>query len=342
MRFVARDEEWMLTGREIARLAGVSQATVSRVVQGSPRVSPENRRRVEKVLAEVDYVPNAQARAMRIKRSGAIGVVVGEITNPWYPVMLYALAREIDGAGLRMNVWVSDGENSEQAAIEAIRSKLVDGLIFTTATRESKALRTALDMGLPVVLVNRSLEGVTSDQVTGDNVGGGAAVATYFLTHGRTDVAVVGGGPGISTGRERRKGFVDAFADAGIGIPLARAPETEFTHEAGLEAGRKLLADKPPQAIFCATDIIAFGVIDAARQRGLRVPEDLWVVGYDDIPMSAWKVLDLTTIRQPVDEMAAISLQKLLARLDDTNTAFEHRRIETELIVRGTTGNVPM
>src|SRR5690625_2829085 len=110
----------MLTGKEIAKLAGVSQATVSRVIQGSSRVSAEKRRRVEKILAEVDYVPNAQARAMRMKRSGGIGVVVGEVTNPWYPVMLYALAREIERAGLRMNVWVSDGENNDRAAIEAI------------------------------------------------------------------------------------------------------------------------------------------------------------------------------------------------------------------------------
>ena len=328
----------MLTGREIARLAGVSQATVSRVVQGSTRVSEENRRRVEEAMARFGYVPNAQARAMRTRRSGTIGVIAGEITNPWYPEMMYALAREIGLAGLRTNFWVSEGENSEQAAIEAIRSKLVDGLIFTTATRDSKALRTALDMGLPVVLVNRSLEGVTSDQVTGDNVGGGAAVATYFLAHGRTDVAVVGGGPGISTGRERRKGFVDAFAEAGIGIPLARAPETEFTHEAGFDAGRLLLADDPPHAIFCTTDIVAFGVIDAAKERGLRVPEDLWVAGYDDIPMSAWKVLDLTTVRQPIKQMAKVSLQTLLARIDNPDAAVEQKRFPTELILRGSTG----
>lgn len=328
----------MLTGKEIARLAGVSQATVSRVVQGSPRVTPENRRRVEKVMADVEYIPNAQARAMRTQRSGVIGVVVGEITNPWYPVMLYALAREIDGAGLRMNVWVSDGENSEQAAIEAIRSKLVDGLIFTTATRESKALRTALEMGLPVVLVNRSLEDVISDQVTGDNIGGGAAVATYFLTHGRTNVAIVGGGPGVSTGRERRRGFVDVYADAGIRIPPARMPETDFTHQAGLDAGRVLLATDAPQAIFCATDVIAFGVIDAAKELGLRVPEDLWIVGYDDIPMSSWSVLDLTTVRQPIDEMAGQSLQMLMARIGNTNPDFEHKRFATELVIRGSTG----
>lgn len=331
----------MLTGKEIARLAGVSQATVSRVVQGSLRVSAENRQRVEKVLAEVDYVPNAQARAMRMKRSGAIGIVVGEITNPWYPAMLYALAGEIDRAGLRMNVWVSDGENSEQAAIEAIRSKFVDGLVFTTATRESKALRTALEMCLPVVLVNRSLEDLLSDQVTGDNIGGGEAVATYFLAHGRTDVAVVGGGLGVSTGRERRRGFVEVFADAGISIPPGRMPETDFTHEAGLEAGRALLASDAPQAIFCATDVIAFGIIDAAKELGLRVPEDLWVVGYDDIPMSSWKVLDLTTIRQPIDEMAEQSLQMLLARIGNTEPEFEHKRLATELVIRGSTGYSP-
>ena len=330
----------MPTGREIAQAAGVSQATVSRVVQGSARVSEENRRRVEDAMARFGYVPNAQARAMRTQRSGAIGVIAGEFTNPWYPVMMYALAREINRAGLRINFWVSDGENSEQAAIEAIRSKLIDGLIFTTATRDSQALPMALELGLPVVLVNRSLENITSDQVTGDNIGGGAAVASYFLKHGRTRVAVVGGGPWVSTGRERRKGFLDIYADAGIHVPSARAPETAFTHQAGLEAGRALLAADPPQAIFCATDIIAFGVIDAAKERGMRVPEDLWVAGYDDIPMSAWRVLDLTTVRQPIDEMARLSLKILLARIQNPETAVEQERFQPELIVRGTTANM--
>lgn len=329
----------MLTGREIAELAGVSQATVSRVVQGSTRVGDESRRRVEEAMTKFGYIPNAQARAMRTRRSGTIGVVVGEFTNPWYPVMMYALAREIDRLGLRINFWVSDGENSEQAAIEAIRSKLIDGLVFTTATRDSRALRTALELGLPVVLVNRSLEEVTSDQVVGDNIGGGASVAKYFLEHGRTNVAVVGGGSWVSTGRERRRGFLDVFTEAGIRVPPARAPETGFTHQAGLDAGRLLLAEDPPQAIFCATDIVAFGVIDAAKERGIRVPEDLWVAGYDDIPMSAWKVLDLTTVRQPVDEMARVSLEILLARIDDATGEVDQRRFPTELVLRGSTGN---
>lgn len=329
----------MVTGRELAQLAEVSQATVSRVVQGSTRVSEENRRRVEEAMAKFGYVPNAQARAMRTQRSGTIGVIVGEFTNPWYPVMMYALAREINRADLRTNFWVSDGENSEQAAIEAIHSKLIDGLIFTTATRDSRALRTALELGLPVVLVNRSLEEITSDQVVGDNIGGGASVATHFLTSGRTSVAVVGGGPWVSTGRERRKGFLDVYADAGIHVPLARTPETAFTYQAGLYAGRQLLADDPPQAVFCTTDIVAFGVIDAAKERGMRVPEDLWVAGYDDIPMSAWKVLDLTTVRQPIDEMASRSLQILFARVNRTSTEVEQVRFPTELVLRGSTGN---
>ncbi|WP_258932974.1 LacI family transcriptional regulator [Nesterenkonia pannonica] len=226
----------MLTGKEIAQVAGVSQATVSRVVQGSTRVSEESRRRVEEAMATFGYVPNAQARAMRTQRSGAIGVVAYEFTNPWYPVMMYALSREITQAYLRVSFWVSDGDNSEQAAIEAIRSKLIDGLVFTTATRESQSLRAALEMGLPVVLVNRSLEGVTSDRVTGDNLAGGAAVADYFLAHGRTDAAVVGGGSWASTGRERREGFTQRFAEAGFPLTEAHQPETPFTHDAGLEA----------------------------------------------------------------------------------------------------------
>jgi LacI family transcriptional regulator len=329
----------MITSRDIARRAGVSQATVSRVVQGSPSVSDATRKRVQAVMADLGYVPNAQARAMRTKRSGAIGIVTGQITNPFYPVLLDHLASNIAGAGLGMALWVSDGDGSESAAIQAIHSRQIDGLIFTTATADSEALVSALDLGLPLVLVNRSLDELTGDQVTSDNVGGGRMVARYFLDHGKTNVAVVGGGAEISTGRERRQSFVDEFARAGIEVPDHRSPESAFMHDDARRVGERLLAEDPPQAVFCVNDLVAFGVMDAARSRGLRVPEDLWVVGYDDIPMASWNVFDLTTVRQPIETMASVALQMLLARIKNPDAGFEHRRFAAELIVRGSTAH---
>jgi LacI family transcriptional regulator len=327
----------VLTGREIAKLAGVSQATVSRVVLGSPKVRDATRVRVEKVMADVGYIPNAQASAMRTRRTGVIGVVTGQLTNPWYPVMLETLARLIAQSGLRMNVWVSDGDISDQSAIDDIRSRHIDGLIFTTATRDSTALPAALEMGLPLVLVNRKLDGLQGDQVVSDNPGGGRAVARYFLAHGKRDVVLVGGLSSTSTSRERRQGFIEEFTRAGIAIPPERMPESGFAYSAGLAIGRRIFARSIPQAAFCATDVIAFGVMDAAKEKGLRIPEDIWIVGYDDIPMASWGVLSLSSVRQPLELMARSALELLSERIAAPDAPFVHRSFDAELVVRNST-----
>ncbi|MGY5319939.1 LacI family DNA-binding transcriptional regulator [Neomicrococcus lactis] len=332
----------LLGVKDIARLASVSSATVSRVLQGTTRVSDETRTRVEKVMAEVGYVPNALASAMRTRRTGIIGVVTGQLTNPWYPLMLETLAKNLAEQDLSMNVWVSDGEVTDESAINAIRSRAIDGVIFLTALRNSKALPAALEYGLPLVLVNRKIDDVESDHVVSDNIAGGRSVAQYFLKHGRTNVAVIGGWATVSTGRDRRQGFISEFAKAGIELDKEQAPTTEFSYSAGLHFGRTILRDKKPQAVFCTTDVIAFGVMDAAKELGLRVPEDLWVVGYDDIPMASWGALNLTSVRQSMDMMATTALELLMSRIANPNSPFVQQVFDTELIVRNSTGFAPI
>jgi len=328
----------MATSREIAKLAGVSQATVSRVLLGATNVSDATRERVERVMAEVGYVPNAQARAMRTNRTRSIGVVTGRITNPFYPEFLNGLAGSIARADYRMALWTADEQASEAAAVEAIRARLVDGLIFTTATPDSVALASAQELGIPVVLANRSLEGVDCDQVTSNNLEGGALVARYFLGNGRTNAAIVGGRETVSTGWERRQGFIREFREAGVDLPEDWSPEVDFLHDAARSAGERLLrSPSHPAAVFCVNDLIAFGVIDAARRTGTRIPEELWVVGYDDIAMAAWDVFDLTTVRQPIDSMASTAVQMLIDRISGDAKEFEHRLFDPELVIRGST-----
>ena len=328
----------MVTSKDIARMAGVSQATVSRVIQGRSNVSNETRKTVLKVLEETGYVANAQARAMRTQRTGTIGVITGRLTNPFYPELLDALGHHITAQRYRMALWASDSESGAEASVEAIRGQLVDGLIFTTATQESPALGHAMDMGLPVLLVNRQIDGLKCDHVTNDNVEGGRLAARHFLSADFTDVAVIGGNELISTGRDRRLGFVSEFEKHGLHIPADWQPECDFLHDAAREAARKLLtADQPPRAIFCVNDFLAFGAIDAAKSLSIRIPEDLWVIGYDDISMAAWEVFDLTTLRQRVDDMAASAVEMLAARIVDPSRVYEHRKFGAELVVRGST-----
>jgi LacI family transcriptional regulator len=327
----------MVTSRDVARLAGVSQATVSRVLHDNPKVDEERRRRVLEALAQTGYVANAHARAMRMNRTGIIGVVAGHITNPFYPELIDSLAAALTQKAQRMILWTSS-DSSEPAAIDAVRGRAVDGLIFTTATSESQVLRAAIDARAPIVLVNRSLDGAPCDQVTSDNVSGGGMVADYFVRSGHSRVAVIGGDAIISTGQERRAGFMAKLRELGIDIPAAMAPMTDFSHAAGRAAALALLrSNNRPTAVFCVNDLLAFGVLDAVRESGLSVPADLWVVGYDDVEMARWEAFNLTTVRQPTNEMARLVVQMLLHRLREPGRPFAHRRFAAELIIREST-----
>jgi LacI family transcriptional regulator len=330
------------TSKDIARIAGVSQSTVSRVLQNRSNVEESTRQRVLKALRETGYVPNLQARAMRMRRSGLVGVVTGRLTNPFYPELLDGLARAIAAAGMRMALWTSDEPASSTVAVQAIQGGAIDGLIFTTATRKDPALKQAVTQHLPIVLVNRSIARLRCDQLTSDNVGGGRLVAEYFLAHRRTAAAVVGGNDLISTSRERRRGFVSTFAEHGIEIPAERQPECDFTHDAAKNVGLDLLGSrKRPTAVFCVNDLVAFGVQDAAHRLGVAVPDNLWVAGYDDIPMASWDRIDLTSVRQPIESLAQVAVETLVNRIQKPDTPYVHRRFPAELAVRGSTAWAP-
>ncbi|WP_164203333.1 LacI family DNA-binding transcriptional regulator [[Micrococcus luteus] ATCC 49442] len=334
---MACEEPPVLTSRDIARLAGVSQMTVSRVLRNSPNVREETRDRVLSALEGTGYVPNQQARAMRTGRTGTVGVVTGRITNPFYPELIDALGTVLTRRNLQMVLWASDADSGETAAVEAMQGGLIDCVIFTSATEGSASLAAAMRLNLPVVLVVGSIESASCDLVTSDNCAGGALAAAHFMAAGRTDFAVIGGNNSVSTGHERRAGFLDHLRDHGIDVPPEHILDSEFSHDSARAVALTVLA-KPngPRSIFCTNDVVAFGVLDAARKLGLAVPDDVWVIGYDDIQMASWDVFDLTTLTQPVNAIADLGVDLVLLRLDDRERPFEHRRFTPELMVRGT------
>lgn len=329
----------MVTSRDVARTAGVSQATVSRVLQGSDKVSPATRERVLHAVVTTGYSLNGVARAMKTRRTGTIGVVVARITNPFYPEVLEALSAELATAGQRMVLWTSEGPG-DVSALAAIREGMVDGVVFTTVTAESVPLQEAVRLRAPLVILNRSVEVLACDQVTSDNVAGSRAVAQYLVAHGHRRIGFIGGPPGPSTSAERRRGFREGLAAAGITWEDTLCRAGDFSHADGHLAMRELLSlDDPPTAVFCVNDLTALGAVDGARSVGRRVPEDVWLVGYDDIAMAAWESFDLTTVRQPVPDMAAVAVRMLLDRTQDPSLAARHHRFPHQIVVRGSTAH---
>ncbi len=322
---------------DVAALAGVSQATVSRVLTGKDPVSPDTRAKVEWALSELGYQPNLLARALKTRRTGTIAVVIADITNPFYPELVQALRSELAASGHRMLLWndVSDGDDAE--AFEAVQQGLVDGVVFTTATSDSPTLEQALEVQTPIVLVNRTVHNAECDTVTSDNYSGGRTVGRYFADNNRTP-AVISGPEAASTASERVAGFCEVHP-LGTDLPPSRLKYADFSYDAGARFCREMLGgDDPPDAIFATNDLTAFGVMDAARQMGVRIPEDLWVVGYDNVDMASWAAFNLTTVNQPSRRMAAVAVSLLRDRLDDPERPYQHVRFGSELIIRGTSG----
>jgi LacI family transcriptional regulator len=331
----------MVTSRDVARAAGVSQTTVSRVLRDSDHVRPETRDRVLAALANVGYRPNAHARAMRTGRVGAIGIVMERITNPFYPELLVALAEVLVEQNQRIVLWLAEGA-AESGAVQAIHEGTVDGIIFTTVREGSGALQEAIDMQAPFVLVNRTIEGLRCDQVASDNFEGAAAVARYFANYGRDKLAVIGGLRGVSTNDERCSGFVQGASEAGLAVRARNILMGDFTEDHGYQAFKRLMASKnPPNAIFCVNDLLAFGVLNSARALGIKVPEELWLVGYDDTTMSSWQSHDLTTVRQRLDDMARAAVELVLDRIEHPEGEPTTLRFPSRLIIRGSTDRQP-
>lgn len=328
------------TSRDIARLAGVSQATVSRVLNGSDRVTESTRTRVLEVLAQTGYTVNVAAAALRTRRTGTIGLVIERLTNPFYPELIEVLGTELERRSLRLALWNTSVGSGERAATQAIYARGVDGLIFTTATAESASLRLAIERNAPVVLVNRAVADLQCDQVECDNADAGMTVARYFAQHGHRVVALIGGPANASTARGRFEGFSAAAAELGLIVEAVDAGP-EASHQWGVTAFNQMWhnATTKPTALFCANDLAALGAMDAARGHGIHVPNDLWIVGFDDIAMASWRPYDLTTVRQPVVEMVSTAVDLLLARIGDAARPISHRRFASELVIRGSTGH---
>ncbi|WP_219815395.1 LacI family DNA-binding transcriptional regulator [Arthrobacter sp. B0490] len=321
----------------MAQLAGVSQATVSRVLSSSSKPAPHT---IAKVLAAVEtlgYVPHAGAQAMKTRRTRTVGVVVDDLINPFYPELLDELTRTLDAAGYRVVIW-NAGAESHVDAVAAIRERAVDGVIFTTATKESVELQAAVSQDNPIVLINRIVEGLECDQVASDNVTGGALVADYLLRHGRTRAVLISGTEEASTSRDRCAGFLQRMSDRGHPVPAALQFQGGFSHDRATQIVDGILAGSDrPQAVFCVNDYMAFGALDALRGRTAPGRDDCWVIGYDDVEMAAWESFSLTTVRQPSREMAQAGVRMLLDRLLTPGLPLQQVEFPSVLIPRRST-----
>lgn len=293
-----------VTAKEVARELGVSQSMVSRAFTKEASISADMRLKVMEAAERLGYKPNAMARTLITRRSGIVGIVMGDLTNPFYPEVLEVLSKRLQQSNLQTLLFNVPAGQEVDDELPLLLQYQVDAVVITSATISSAMAKSCAARGIPVLLFNRYVPGAGVHAVSCDNYEGGRTVTRYLVERGHRKLVYVAGKKDTSTTMDRERGVNDCLA--GLGMTLwGRDEAAEYTHEQGREAALRLLRGKRrPDAIFFANDIMAIGGLDAIRgELGLRVPEDVSVVGFDDIQMAGWPSHSLTTVRQPIAAM---------------------------------------
>jgi LacI family transcriptional regulator len=310
------------TINDIARLAGVSKKTVSRVINASPFVRADTRERIEAVIAELGYAPDPQARGLAYGRAFLIGLVYDN-PNPQYVVnMQLGLLDAMRGSGFELVVHPCDRASPTFLAdlrgfVE--RQRLFGVVLTPSVSEDERAAALMKEIGCAYVRVaSVSLDRPEHMIETRDRLGGREAAA-HLAELGHTRIAFVSGPPTFRSSHERRSGFEEALAERGLTLAKGYAVEGAYTYESGIEAGRALLAMSPrPTAVFAGNDVMAAGILQAARQAGVRAPEELSVIGFDDFQIASRLWPTLTTIRTPTREIGRLAAERLMGRDDES------------------------
>ena len=305
----------VVTIRDIAREIGVSEATVSLALNGNPAVKAETRQKVKDTAAALGYVPNTNARRLVLKRSGVVGIVVPEIENIYYAVLVRELSERMADGGYSLSIFISS--NDPEKEYRAVSDQRTKNLLIGS--------------GIPTVCMSTVTEGMNC--VLCDLEGGMKTLVSYLLEKQPSSILYLGGPQGMYTLDCRRQAFLDALQQKHVRSDVRALPSVNYT--CAQEAARTILSDLP-DIIVCANDFMALGVVNLFAERGISVPNDVMVTGFDDSIFSVTSPVPLTTVRQDLHTMAIRTAELLLHMIDDPNVR-EDVRIPTELIIRKST-----
>lgn len=324
-----------VTSRDVAQLAGVSQPTVSRALRCDPSISAATRKRVQDAVDLLAYVPNSFGRNLSTKQSMRIAVLAN-LTNELYPYLLSTVHDTLHGRGYQMVLVAS--EDSQDSLSQHLVDRSVDGVLLTTADLDSGLPDALAARKVPAVLLNRYTSTGAGSSFVADNFAGAKAVARHFAERGHTRIGALFGPTTTSTGRDRARGFLSGLKVADLEMApeaIWRCDHSEASGAAGFEqvmaAGRR-----SPSALFCFNDYVSVGALNQARRTGVRVPDDVAVVGFDDLPVASWPLVDLSSVRVPFTEMAGAAANGLVDVLTGGKPVPGRLKFPTELVLRST------
>ncbi|ENM5832985.1 substrate-binding domain-containing protein [Vibrio metoecus] len=327
----------MATMKDIARLAGVSTSTVSHVINKSRFVSDEIAERVNNAAQQLNYAPSALARSLKMNRTKTIGMLVTTSTNPFFGEVVKGVERSCYHKGYNLILCNTEGDNQRmKASINTLLQKRVDGLLLMCSTLEGERLD-VFDRypDIPVVVMDWGPILFASDKIQDNSLQGGYMAAKHLIECGHKEIGCITGPLIRHQAQMRYEGYKRALAEAGLGIHPDWIIESDFECEGGYQAFEKLYErGKLPSALFVCNDMMAMGVIQAASQRGLRVPDDLSLIGYDDVHIAKFMTPALTTIHQPKYRLGKAAVDTLLYRLENPDTTAQVVQLEPTLVVR--------
>jgi LacI family transcriptional regulator len=329
-----------ITIKEVAAEAGVSTATVSRVLAGPNGVKDEVRDRVSRAVAKLDYHPNQLARGLRLGHRKVIGVIIPDLQNPFFTGVVHGVEAALFSAGYTLQIGHSDGlAEREQEQLRLLRGEGVAGLVFMPGDRPGANYESIRTWEIPVVAIDRSPGGLDVDLVCSNNREGMRQAVHHLLSLGYKEIALLNGPEGINVTQERLGGYQDALRSAGAAVRESLIIHSDFRQQGGYVAMARFLdMAKPPRALVVANNLMTLGALQAIHERGIRIPEQLAVVCFDDMPWATSLRPPLTAVAQPVEELGRIGAQVLLERLKDPKRLVRQVVLPTRLMVRASCG----
>jgi DNA-binding LacI/PurR family transcriptional regulator len=324
-----------ITTKHIAQLAGVSVGTVSHVLNGSAGVSEELRKRVHEIVRKLDYQPSQLARGLRRRSTDLLGVIIPDITNPYFPKLVRGIEDVAYKEGFRLVLCNTDNDPAkEQSYFNDLRSFHPAGIIVIPS-EGSTVGKDSSHRNFELIFVDRSPEWWAGDAVLANNEDGGHQVGRYLTRMGHKLIAAISGPSHIETAHDRIRGFQRALAEAKVKLPAKYIQEAPFNAEGGFAAAIRLLTMSPrPRAIFASSDTLAIGALAAVRALKLRCPDDVSIVGFDDLEFSELTEPSLTTVFQPGYHIGSLACQLLLDRVRGADHPPEKKILNTELRIR--------
>lgn len=332
----------MATLEEIARLSGTSRSTVSRVLNNDPNVRESTRVRVLEVIEQQQYRPNLAARGLASGRTDVIGLVIPVglsvvFTDPFYPLLMQGIADACRTLDRFVMLWLAEPEEERQTIEQVVGRGVVDGVIVVSAASEDPLVDTLVAMQKPFVMIGRPPVRTDISFVDVDNRDASRAITAHLLSLGARRVATISGPADSIASADRFAGYSDAMTDFGIAVDPALVVEADFSAESGARAMSKLLPQRP-DAVFVVNDTMAIAAIREIQRAGLRVPEDIAVVGFDDIPEAAHTDPALTTVRQPIRRLGSTAVYKLVDSISEPVKRVREVILPTQLVVRESCG----